>query len=310
MANSDVKVSIMMLAYNHEKYIREALDSVVMQQTNFKFEAIIGEDMSTDSTRAIIREYQEKYPDIIKPIFRKKNLGASKNVVSTLKRCAGEYVAFLECDDFWIDPLKLQKQVDYLESHPECAGVMTGVKVVNRYSQAMVTGPKVLDHALNKPIDYAKTMYPYNQFKFIGCFMVRNYYVNDDYDKYLLQTQFVEDFIVEAIALKHGSIDFMEEEMAAYRWIPSHGDNFSAMKSDVLCRDRIKSLQTVIMLFPTQAHKWIYMRICRDHWQLIHWYMDKNQYGDLFKYILFEMTFWEKVFYIAYYIRRKLTGVY
>lgn len=310
MANNNVKVSIMILAYNHEKYIREALDSVVMQQTNFKFEAIIGEDKSTDKTREIIREYQERYPDIIKPIFRKKNLGASKNVVSTLKQCTGEYVAFLECDDYWIDPLKLQKQVDYLESRPEYAGVMSQVRVVNRYSQAMVTGPKVLDHALETPIDYAKTMYPYNQFKFIGCFMAKNYYLDNKFDKYLLQTEYVTDFIIEAIALRHGKIGFLNECMAAYRWVPSHGNNFSALKTDVLCRDRIKSLQVVIMLFPTRAHKWIYMRICRDHWQLIHWFIYGEKYGDLLHYILREMSLWEKVFYIMYHIRRKLTGVY
>ena len=83
MNDEKVIVSIMILAYNHEPYIRKALDSIVMQQTDFKFEAIVGEDMSTDGTRTIIKEYAQKYPDIIKPIFRKKNLGASRNVVST-----------------------------------------------------------------------------------------------------------------------------------------------------------------------------------------------------------------------------------
>lgn len=310
MENSDVKVSIMMLAYNHERYIREALDSVVMQQTDFKFEAIIGEDMSNDDTRRIIREYQKKYPDMIKPIFRKKNIGASKNVRSTLKKCTGEYVAFLECDDFWTDPRKLQKQVDYLEAHPECSGVMSGVRVVDRYSHAMVTGPKLLDHELATPLDYAKTMYPYNQFKFIGCFMSRNYYSEEDYKKYLTQTEYVMDIILGAIAIRHGKIGYMKECMAAYRWVPSHGENFSASKSDMMCRDKIKSLRVIIMLFPPQTYKWIYMRIGRDHWKVIYGYKDKKAYGELLRYILFEMSFWEKIFYIAYYARRKLTGVY
>lgn len=310
MEKNDVTVSIMMLAYNHEKYIREALDSVVMQQTNFKFEAIIGEDKSTDNTRAIIREYQQKYPDIIKPIFRKNNLGASKNVVSTLKRCTGKYVAFLECDDYWIDPLKLQKQVDYLEEHTECAGVMSNVRVVNRYSTSMVTGPKVLDHALENSMDYVKTMYPYNQFKFIGCFMSRNYYLDGKYDKYLLKTVYVTDFIIEAIAINNGKIGFIKEYMAAYRWVPSHGNNFSALKADILCCDRIKSLKTVIMLLPKETHKWVYMRICRDHWQLIHWYINNKRWRDMGNYILKEMSLVEKFFYIIYYTRRKRTGVF
>lgn len=308
--NNEIKVSILMVAYNHEKYIREALDSVVMQQTNFKFEAIIGEDKSTDNTRAIIREYQQKYPDIIKPIFREKNIGASKNVVSTLKRCTGEYIAFLECDDFWIDPLKLQKQVDYMEKHSECAGVISGVRVVNRYSQGMVTGPKVLDYELRTPFDFVKTMYPYNQFKFIGCFLTRNYYVNGEYNKYFLKTKYVTDITFMAISILHGKIGFVSECMSAYRWVPSNGSNFSALKKDILSRDKIISCRIVKSMFPVETHKWIYMRICREHWQLIHWYKSNERYSDVLRYILQEMPFLEKIFCIIYYVTRKLTGVY
>lgn len=310
MRENDIKVSIMMLAYNHEKYIREALDSVVMQQTDFKFEAIIGEDKSTDKTREIIREYQKKYPDIIKPIYRKKNIGASKNVVSTLKRCTGQYVAFLECDDFWIDPLKLQKQVDYLENHPECAGVISNVRVVNRYSQAMVTGPKVLDYGLESPDDFVKTMYPYNQFKFVGCFMSRNFYSNNKFNRYLSQTNYVADIIVMAISMLHGKIGFMNEYLAAYRWVPSHGENFSAMKSDLLSVDKIISCKMVKELFPIKTHVRIYMRMCREHWNLINRYKMNKEYSLLLKHLIVGMSGWEKIFYIMYYIRRRFTGVY
>ncbi len=302
MNDEKVIVSIMILAYNHEPYIRKALDSIVMQQTDFKFEAIVGEDMSTDGTRTIIKEYAQKYPDIIKPIFRKKNLGASRNVVSTLKKCKGKYVAFLECDDYWIDPLKLQKQYEFLEKNPDYAGVMSDVIVVNRYGKAMVTGPKILDHELITSTDFAKTMYPYNQFKFLGCFMTRNYYIESNYSSYFFMTKYVTDFILEAISIIHGKIGFLSEYMAVYRWIPSHGNNFSAMKFDILCRDRINSLKVVMRLFPRNTHRWIYMRICKDYNILIDNYIQKEEYFKLIRLLLIEMSFSEKIFYCIYHL--------
>lgn len=307
---NDVKVSVMVLAYNHEKYIRKALESMVNQQTNFKFEIVIGEDKSTDNTRAIIREYYEKYPNIIKPLFRKKNLGAARNVAATLRRCTGEYIAFMECDDFWTDSLKLQKQADFLDSHPEHSGVMCKTIVVNRYDKPMVTGPKVLDHALNTPLDFVKTAYPYNEFKFVGAFMARNYYKDGRCDKYLLQTEFVGDIIVEGLAMKEGKIGYMEEYMAAYRWVPSHGTNFSSLDKLVLCRDKIKSIRVLLNIFGKETYPRLYMRICRDHWNIIYSYKGKKKYYDLLKYVIQEMTICERIFFIVYWIKRKTTGVF
>lgn len=306
----EVKVSVMILAYNHENYIRQALESVVGQRTNFRFEAVVGEDCSTDGTREIVREYARKYPDIIKPLFRKKNLGACRNVVSTLRRCRGEYVAFLECDDYWLDMEKLQKQADYLDAHPECSGVMTRAVVVDRYGREMVTGPKLLDHALETPKDFAKTMYPYNQFKFVGCFMARNYYGEGAYDPYLLQTELVDDIIVEAIAVSKGKIAMLDEVMAAYRWVPSHGGNFSAMKKEVLCRDKIKSIRILAHLFPPSTYRWVYMRLCRDYWLLLHKATLDGDYGEWLKIFFKEMNCVERAFYLVYYVRRKMTEVY
>lgn len=306
----EVKVSVLMLAYNHENYIRQALDSVVGQRTDFRFEVMVGEDCSTDATRRIIREYAQKYPDLVKPLFRKKNLGASRNLVSTLRRCTGEYIAFLEGDDHWIDMDKLQKQADYLDIHPECAGVMTKVAVIDRYGKEMVTGPKLLDHALETPLDFAKTMYPYNQFKFIGCFMTRNYYLNRKNDRYLLQTKMVEDIIIEAIAVSNGKIAMLDEVTAAYRWVPSHGSNFSAMEKEVLCRDKIKSIKILAHIFPAVTYPWIYMRISRDYWQLLHKASFDREYGQWLQILFGEMNSVERFFYMIYFSIRYLTGVY
>ena len=115
-------VSIRCLVYNHEPFLRQCLDGFVMQQVNFSYEAIVHDDASTDGSAEIIKEYAEKYPDIIKPILETENQyskrdGSLRRIMNAHTR--GKYVALCEGDDYWTDPLKLQKQVDFLESHPD-----------------------------------------------------------------------------------------------------------------------------------------------------------------------------------------------
>ncbi|MDB9153001.1 glycosyltransferase family 2 protein [Parabacteroides distasonis] len=117
-----VKVTIRCITYNHEPYIRQALEGFVMQETNFRFEAIVHDDASTDGTAGIIQEYAEKYPDIIKPILETENQyskgdGSLGRIMNAAMR--GKYIALCEGDDYWTDPFKLQKQVDYLELNPD-----------------------------------------------------------------------------------------------------------------------------------------------------------------------------------------------
>lgn len=129
----DIQVSIICNAYNHGKYIRDALEGFVTQKTNFLFEILVHDDASTDNTAEIIREYEEKYPELIKPIYQTENqhskgLGIFRNFQEP--RVKGRYIAVCEGDDYWIDPLKLQKQYDAMEAHPEvdiCAH--TAIKV-------------------------------------------------------------------------------------------------------------------------------------------------------------------------------------
>ena len=112
-------VSVHMITYNHEPYIRQAIEGVMMQKTDFEFELVIGEDCSQDKTREICFEYQKKYPDKIRVLWWHENvskLGGNGRRVGA--RCRGKFVAICEGDDYWIDPLKLQKQVDVMRSRP------------------------------------------------------------------------------------------------------------------------------------------------------------------------------------------------
>jgi glycosyltransferase involved in cell wall biosynthesis len=110
-----------MITYNHEKYIAQSLDSVLMQKTDFEYELVIGEDASTDHTRDIIVECQNRYPEIIRLLPPAANMGVLRNMARTLKACRGQYVAVLEGDDYWTSPHKLQAQVNFLDSHPDYA---------------------------------------------------------------------------------------------------------------------------------------------------------------------------------------------
>jgi len=117
--NNETMVSVGMITYNHEPYIAQAIEGVLAQKTNFSFELIIGEDCSTDNTAAIIKEYAQKYPDILKARYNISNLGVMVNAVETMQQCTGKYMAFCEGDDYWTDQYKLQKQVDFLEANED-----------------------------------------------------------------------------------------------------------------------------------------------------------------------------------------------
>lgn len=121
--NDEIMVSIDCIAYNHEKYIAESLDSFLMQKTSFRYEILVHDDASSDGTAAIIREYERKYPDIIKPIYQIENQYSKGKKVGMInrERAKGKYIAICEGDDYWTDPYKLQKQFDYMEANPSCA---------------------------------------------------------------------------------------------------------------------------------------------------------------------------------------------
>jgi len=135
-------VSIRCLVYNHEPFLRQCLDGFMMQQTTFPFEAIVHDDASTDGSAAIIREYAEKYPDIIKPIYETENQyskhdGSIRRAMDAVMHPESKYIATCEGDDYWTDPNKLQIQVDFLESHPDYFVTSHDISVYNEETKIM-----------------------------------------------------------------------------------------------------------------------------------------------------------------------------
>jgi glycosyltransferase involved in cell wall biosynthesis len=128
-----LKVSIWSITYNHELFIKDCLEGILKQETKFDFELIIGDDASIDGTSDILRDYAARYPEIIKPIIQKKNVGAYVNSFeSVYNKLVGEYIAICEGDDYWEDPLKLQKQVDFLEANPQFSICFSPAKIVDK----------------------------------------------------------------------------------------------------------------------------------------------------------------------------------
>jgi len=146
-----MKVTVSLVTYNHERFIAKALNSILMQETNFPYEIIVGEDDSQDRTREIVQEYKRRYPDKIRlflnsrdnVIFINNKPTGRWNFINNLKHAEGEYIAVLDGDDYWTSPHKLQKQVDFLNSHPECSVCFHDVEMVDNKEQLMqVLSPK------------------------------------------------------------------------------------------------------------------------------------------------------------------------
>ncbi|TGE15550.1 glycosyltransferase [Hymenobacter elongatus] len=114
-------VSVCCITYNHEAFLAQAIESVLMQDTDFVVELVIGEDCSPDLTRQIALDYQARYADRIRVLLPAANLGIMGNLMATISACTGRYIAFMEGDDYWTDPQKLRRQVAIMEAQPECA---------------------------------------------------------------------------------------------------------------------------------------------------------------------------------------------
>ncbi|MCK8492063.1 glycosyltransferase [Spirosoma sp. RP8] len=127
-----VKVSVLIITYNQHKFIRAAIESALAQQTTFPIEILVGDDFSKDGTREIIQEYEQKYPGLVIGVLHPHNMGKNGgiNCLETLKLAKGEYWALMDGDDYWIDPLKLQKQADLLDAHSDYSTVFSNTRVI------------------------------------------------------------------------------------------------------------------------------------------------------------------------------------
>lgn len=212
----DILVSISCITYNHEKYIADAIESFLMQQTNFKYEILIHDDASTDRTAEIIREYEKQYPDLIKPIYQIENQYSKGVSVSQLnhKRANGKYIALCEGDDYWTDPLKLQKQFNYLEEHPDCSLVFHAADIVNENKSRTGNIAKIAEES--KPVKMNEiSLKAEPNFIPTASRMYRKVLLDNPPNWYLNAS--VGDFPSALIIGNSGYFYYMHEMMSAYR---------------------------------------------------------------------------------------------
>lgn len=206
-------VNIWMVTYNHEQFIAQAIESVLMQQTTFPYKIIIGEDCSTDNTRAICIEYQKKHPDKIELLLHKKNLGSQKNSYVVHQACKAKYVAMLEGDDFWTDPLKLQTQVDFMENNPASAACFHSVNYFTLDNKSDIFPQELTKKTfdIHDAIAFPRTGWNI----MTSTILYRKQAVQEIPDWFLKLK--IGDCTLIMLAALNGSIDFIERVMGAYR---------------------------------------------------------------------------------------------
>lgn len=208
---SKTKISACIVTYNQQNFIRECLQGVVNQKLSYDFEIIIGQDNSTDETHKICLEYSILYPNLIKYFPRDKNLGMIGNWTKTLEQCTGNYIAMCEGDDYWTDPYKLQKQVDFLEANPEYILSFHKVKILKP------DGSLVPDFITKVPENYEtqETLARLGNYIHTPSVVFRN--VLKEFPKEFSLSP-IGDFFLYMLLAEHGKLNYFEEEMAVYRY--------------------------------------------------------------------------------------------
>lgn len=248
----DYKLSVIFITYNHEKYVEKALRSVLEQETDFPFEIVIGEDCSTDSTRQIIekiaKDYVEHEPTSasdrqIRFVKRDKNTGRpTLNVYETTMLCRGDYLAYLEGDDYWCDTKKLQKQVDFLENHSEYIATTHSNRMIDENGDFITDENTLLIGAMYEwsgPFTYNDFCYSGKWAGHYASVVSRNIYKNNvnnfDYTIIYKAHDFVDDAVILLFLLMQGDIYRMDDVMSAWRYVRKSGGsswNSISMKRD------------------------------------------------------------------------------
>lgn len=213
-------LSVCLITYNHENFIRQAIEGVLMQIVNFDWELIIADDCSTDNTRAVILECKEKYPDFIKLILQETNVGAAKNWLDLITTPKSKYIAYFEGDDYWTDSSKLQKQVDFLESNKDYALCFHPVKVwqAGHIIEDTITAKVPETTTIN---DLAKGNYMHT------CSVVFRNNLFAELPEYFKSAP-VGDYFLHMLNARYGTIKRFDEIMGVYR---VHGNSYWSTKT-------------------------------------------------------------------------------
>lgn len=223
----DVVLSIVVPTYNHERYIKKALDSILMQETSYSYEILVGEDCSTDGTREVLRNYEKEHPGKLQVFYREKNLSAAKycNWADLARKTKGKYLITLEGDDFWLSTTKIHQQIEFLEKHPEYVAVAHNCIVVDQYGN-----PNGEIYPECKAKEYTLWHYLFEilpgQLTTVMC---RNFERQDIFNKDIIERNMLPgDRVLYFVLANSGKIYCMQNAMSAYRHVTQGGASYSA----------------------------------------------------------------------------------
>lgn len=205
------KVSVAIITYNAEKYIREVLESVVTQECNFDFDIVVGDDASSDGTLSILKEYALKYVGIVKVIEHAENVGANENYLDVLSAATGEYIAHLDGDDLMY-PQKLQIQADYLDLNPDCTACFHNMRIfedgTNRFIRLYNSPNRAKKASIDEVVKYGAGLNHSSK-------MFRRSTIEDI--ELTLPTEIVFDWLMHIIHARHGYLGYIDQVLGAYR---------------------------------------------------------------------------------------------
>ena len=225
--NDTILLSVCIRTHNQKRFIRVALDSVLQQHTTFPFEIIISDDASSDGTVAILQEYQKQYPDKIRLLLQETNLGGPENLKRVIEASEAKYITCLDGDDFYTDVYKLQKQVDFLETHPEYAACFHNTWYADEVGNLTGLFNRPDFHAVHDAHEFIRERW----FVPIHSALLRREYIEfpDWYN-----TVMNDDYVVQLSVAKHGPYYFMPDVMVAYR---RHSENTSIAYRNLILTD-------------------------------------------------------------------------
>lgn len=286
MLDSRPKLSVLMITYNHEQYIEQAIRSVMMQETDFRYELVIGEDCSTDRTREVVVRLKEEFPDRIRLILHEQNIGMIPNMVATYNECHGEYIALLEGDDYWTHPKKLQIQVGYMDQNQECRLSFHAAQVI--YENSLKTSRTSIEPPLGTVLTFENWLDYRSRFTtYIATSTIIFRSPNQQLPEWYYKLRFAGDWpLIIWLMLCGGDMRYINEKapMSAYRKhtggvthvVSLHG---SIQKTHALINDLFDH-DLIISILEFNHHKLLYRRILKIHLSLVGEYLAT---GDIYQ---------------------------
>ncbi len=274
--NEKIKVSVLLITYNQEQYIQQAIDSILMQKTNFFFEVLIGEDCSQDNTQIIVQSYKGMQSNFYRvcTYCNEFNVGATRNLYQLIEKAKGKYIALLEGDDYWVGENRLQTLADFLDNHPEYSTVSH--RRERRSADGKLLGYDPQDNLVGKSLSL-KQFENGNLYSAMGC-MFRNFYRDnpDEFKDLITTSRNVCDLILCYNMLKAGDVFIIDDVFGVYRVLksPQNSNYCSLSKPLDVAKDNIAMRRALIKFYNTGKYNRI--KICRSQFDMFLYFMKRG----------------------------------